>query len=141
MNDLVNSISCPPLVPNKKLRIDIPNTSNWMDPNYLELVISDKKKKLIRLNENLKYFAFHLDFTSLSPFQAFILEIIDSTFNGQRRRNIINPNYSFCSITVSPKVELIEQSREEISNNESKNSNTKFQLWNKTKYRIYSIFS
>jgi hypothetical protein len=141
LNDLVNSISCPPLVPNKKLRIDIPNTSNWMDPNYLELVISDKKKKLIRLNENLKYFAFHLDFTSLSPFQAFILEIIDSTFNGQRRRNIINPNYSFCSITVSPKVELIEQSREEISNNESKNSNTKFQLWNKTKYRIYSIFS
>ena len=112
-----------------------------MDPNYLELIISDKKNKLIRMNNKLKYFAFHLDFTSLSPLQAFILQIIDSTFNGQRRRNILNPNFSFCSITVSPKVDLIEQSREDISNNESKTSDTKYQLWNKTKYRIYSIFS
>lgn len=91
-----------PMVPNDLIRIIVPNDS-WSNYSVIDNLVKEKRKSLI--DTEFKYFAFNIDNTVYTPFQTFILQIIDVPFDGIRRRNILNPKFKYCSISVMLKMD------------------------------------
>jgi len=80
----------------------MPKTSDlWISPITFKKIIDEKQAELGSSLGNKP--TLHPDVTSITnPAITALLQIVDdSTFNGQRRNNILNPMFSYCGITVT----------------------------------------
>lgn len=85
-----------PLSRTEELKVKFPcDTKDWDSPLHISKAIQAKRKKL------RARIGFHIDFTCLSPFQSLVFQIIDDNgLDGQRRKNIFNEQFSFCSLSA-----------------------------------------
>lgn len=93
--------SLEPLTKKIELRIEIPSIDEWKNPDFISDYVSHKKNELILCGNHNLTIGFHIDITSMSPLNCFLLQMIDDNgMEGQRRRNILNEKFKCCSISA-----------------------------------------
>lgn len=92
---LESSSSLLPLTHNEDLKISIPLTGSWCEPNYLIQTMT-KHKRAIGRNVYL-----NIDISSFSPLNCILLQLIDDNgMKGQRFANIMSKKIKSCSISA-----------------------------------------
>lgn len=95
---LRNAQSMAPLEFHQDLAIQVPETStDWTKKDVLAALITEKKQQC--MNRYSQY-AFHFDMGMSDPVLSLVLQVVDdNNFLGQRRNNILNPNYKYIGIS------------------------------------------
>lgn len=93
---LVMQDSLPILELKQDLIIDIPEDKNQLTS---KVYIEDYLNKLLETLD-YKLFGFHFDLGVTDPLISVVLQIVDDNLmNGERRNNILNPNYKYVGIS------------------------------------------
>lgn len=122
-----------------KICVPITEDPNWLHPSYLKIIIEDKKKSLFNSKNGYKYklFSFFPDLTSLTAYNTVLIQLIDDFgMQGERRKHILNPEYSYCCISAIVLQNYVKTNNCTLLNNTTNSKNFKKELNDKLIFKI-----